>query len=239
MKLLFFKLFNVSEWVSEIAQSCPTLCDPVDCSLPGSSVHGILQARTLEWVTISFSRGSSQPRDGTRVSRIGGRRFNLWATREALGRTINSRKHFLVVVQSLSWARHFETPQSVACQASLSFTISQSLLILISIEAVMSSNHLILCHPLLLPFSIFLSIRIFSNESALLIRWPKYWSFSFSISSSNECLGLLSFRMDWLDLTAVQRTLKSLLWTPKHRFFGTQPSFWSNSHIHKWLLEKP
>ena len=96
------------------------------------------------------------------------------------------------------------------CQASLSFAISQSLLKLTSTESVMPSNPLILCHPLLLP-SLFPSIWVFSNESALCIRWPKYWSFSFSISPSNEYLGLISFRMDWLDFLAVQGTLKSLL----------------------------
>ena len=102
------------------------------------------------------------------------------------------------------------TPWTAACQASLSITISQSLLKLMSIESVMPSNHFILCHSLLLP-SIFPSIRVFSNESALCMRWPKYWSFSFSISPSNEHPGLISFRMDLLDLLAVQGTLKSLL----------------------------
>ena len=104
----------------------------------------------------------------------------------------------------------FETPWTAACQASLSVTSSWSLFKLMSIASVMPSNHLILCHPLLLP-SIFPNIRVFSNESALHIRWPKYWSFSFSISPSNEHPGLISFRMDWLDLIAVQGTLKSLL----------------------------
>ena len=103
------------------------------------------------------------------------------------------------------------TPWTAACQASLSFTVSESLLKLMSIESVMPSNHLILCHPLLLLPSIFPSIRVFSNESMLLMRWPKYWSFSFSINSSNDYSGLISFRMDWLDLLAVQVTLKSLL----------------------------
>ena len=105
----------------------------------------------------------------------------------------------------------FATPWTAACHASLSITNSQSLLQLISIESVMPSNHLILCHPLLLLPSIFPSIRVFSNESALHIRWPKYWSFSFNISPSNEHSGLISFRMDWLDLLAVQGTFKSLL----------------------------
>ena len=102
-------------------------------------------------------------------------------------------------------------PMDTAHQASLSITNSWSLLKLISIESGMSSNHLILCHPLLLPPSIFPSIRVFSNESALHVRWPKYWSFSFNISPSNEHPGLISFMMDWLGSLAVQGTLKSLL----------------------------
>ena len=114
-------------------------------------------------------------------------------------------------VQSLSHVQLFVTPRTTARQASLSTTNSQSLLKLMSIESVMPPNHLILCHPLLLPPSIFPSIRVFSNESVLCIRWPKYWSFSFSVSLSNEHPGLISFRMDWLDLLAVQGTLKSLL----------------------------
>ena len=115
-------------------------------------------------------------------------------------------------VQSLSCVQLFGTPWTAAHQASLSIINSWSLLKFMSIELVMPSDHLILCHPLLLPPSIFPSIRVFSNESILYIRWSKYWSFSFSISPSNEHPGLLiSFRMDWLDLFAVQRTLKSLL----------------------------
>ena len=114
-------------------------------------------------------------------------------------------------VQSLSHVRLFVTPWTAARQVSLSITNCQSLLKLMSIESMMPSNHLILCRPLLLPPSIFSSIRVFSNESALCIRWRKYWSFSFSISPSNEHSGLISFRMDWLDLLAVQGTLKSLL----------------------------
>ena len=114
-------------------------------------------------------------------------------------------------VQSLSHAQLFATPWTVPHQASLSITNSWSLLKLMSIELVIPSNHLILCHPLLLLPSIFPSIRVFSNESVLCIRWPKYWSFSFSISPSNEYSGLISFRMDWLALLAVQGTLKSLL----------------------------
>ena len=112
-------------------------------------------------------------------------------------------------VHSLSCVRLFVTPWTAARQASLSITNSQSLLKLMSIESVMPSNHLILCRPLL-P-SVFPSVRVFTNESALCIRWPKYWSFSFNISPSNEHSGLISFRTDWLDLLAVQGTLKSLL----------------------------
>ena len=103
------------------------------------------------------------------------------------------------------------TPWTAAYQTSLSFTISQSLLKLMSIESIMPSNHLILCHPLLFLSSIFPSIKVFSSESALCIRWPKYWSFSFSISHSNEYSGLSSFRVDWFDLLSVQGTLKSLI----------------------------
>ena len=120
-------------------------------------------------------------------------------------------------VQSLSRVRLFVTPWTAACQASLSITNSRSLLKLLSTESVMPFNHLILCHPLLLLPSIFPSIRVFSKESALCIRWPKYWSFS--ISPSNEQPGLTSFRMDWLDLHAVQGTLKSLL-----QHHSSQPS---------------
>ena len=114
-------------------------------------------------------------------------------------------------VQSLSHVWLFVTPWTAARQASLSITNYRSLLKLMSIKLVMPRNHLILCHPLLLPPSIFPTIRVFSNESLLHIRWPKYWNFSFSISSFNEYSGLISFRMDWLDLLGVQGTLKSLL----------------------------
>ena len=114
-------------------------------------------------------------------------------------------------VQSHSHVWLFATPWTVAHQASLSITNSRSVLKLMSIKSVMPSNHLILCHPLLLLPSIFPSIRVFSNESFLRIRRPKYWSFNFSISPSSEYSGLISFRMDWLDLLAVQETLKSLL----------------------------
>ena len=118
--------------------------------------------------------------------------------------------HQFSSVQSLSRVQLFVTSWTAARQASLSITNSQSLLKLMSIVSVMPSNHLILCRPLLLLPSIFPSIRVFSKKSVLHIRWPKHWSFSFSISPSNEYSGLISFRMDWLDLLAIQRTLKSL-----------------------------
>ena len=114
-------------------------------------------------------------------------------------------------VQSLSHVRLFSTPWTTTRQTYLSITNSRSLLKLTSIESGMPSNHLILCRPLLLPPSIFFRLRVFSNESVLCIRWPNYWSFSFNISASNEYSGLISFRMDWLDLLEVQGTLKSLL----------------------------
>ena len=138
------------------------------------------------------------------------------------------------IVQSLSCIWLFATPWTAACQASLSISNSWSLLKLMSVKLVMPSNHLILCCPLLLLPSIFPSIRVFSNESVLLIRCPKYWSFSFSISPSNEYSGLISFRMDWFNLLAVQGTLRVFPNTTvqKHRFFSTQLSLWFNSHIH-------
>ena len=113
-------------------------------------------------------------------------------------------------VQLLSHILLFVNPWTAACQSSLSITNSWSLLKLVSIESVIPCNHLILCHPLLLPPSIFTSIRVFSNESVLRITWPKYWSFNFSISPSNECSGLISFKIDWFDLLAIQGTLNSL-----------------------------
>ena len=148
--------------------------------------------------------------------------------------------HTHISVQLLSHVWLAVTPWTAAHQASLSITNSWSLLKLTSIESVMPSNHLILCRPLGLLPAIFPSIRVFSNESALCIRGPNYCSFSFSISPSSEHPGLISFRMDWLDLLAVQGTLKSLLNTTvqKHQFFGAQLSSQSNPHIHTWLLEK-
>ena len=142
-------------------------------------------------------------------------------------------------VQSLSCVQLSVTPWTAACQASLSITNSQNWVKLMSIKSVMPSNHLILCHPLLFPTSIFPSIRVFSNELALCIRWPKYWNFS--ISPSSEYSGLISFRIGWFDLLAVQGTLKSLLQhhSSKASIFRCSVFFMVHSHIHTWLLEKP
>ena len=139
----------------------------------------------------------------------------------------------ICLVQSLSCVRLFATPWTAARQASLSVTNSWSMLKLMFIESVMPSNHLILCCPLLLLPSVFPSIRVFSSESALHIRWPKYWSFNFNINSSNEYSGLISSRIEWFDLLAVQGTLRVFSSTiiRKPHFFGAQPSLWSNSHI--------
>ena len=139
-----------------------------------------------------------------------------------------------VVVQSLSYVQLFVTPWTAARQASLSFTISLNLLKVMSIESMILSNHLILCHPLLLLPSVFASIRVCSNDSALWIRQPKFWSFSFSICPFNEYSGFISFRIYWFDLLAVQGIARVFSRTiiRKHKFFGAQLSSWSNFHIH-------
>ena len=157
--------------------------------------------RKLEWVAYPFSRRSSWRRNWTEVSCIAGIFFTNWSIRGCQFSSVHLLNH----------VQYYVTPWTATCQASLSIGNSQSLLKLMSIELVMPSNHLILCHPLLHLPSIFPSIRIFSNESTLHIRWQKYWSFSFSITPSNEYSGMISFRMGWLDLLAVQETLKSLL----------------------------
>ena len=175
---MFWKLLLLLSCFSHV----PTLCDPIDGSPPGSSVPGILKARILEWVAISFSDDL---------------------------KAVSLKEEISQSVQWLSCVRLFVTPRTAACQASLFITNSRNPPKPMSIELVMSST--ILCRPLLLLPSIFPNIRVFSNESALRIRWPKYWSFNFSISPSNEHPELISFRMDWLDLLAVQETLKSFL----------------------------
>ena len=138
----------------------------------------------------------------------------------------------------LSCVRLFVTPCTTARQASLSITNSRSLLKLISMESVMLSNHVILGRPLLLPPSIFPCIRVFSSESALCIRWPMFWSFSFSISPSNNIRDWFSFRIDWFESKRLSRVFSNTT-VQKHQFFSPQAFLWSNSHIHIWLLEKP
>ena len=155
-------------------------------------------------MNLSAKRGQ-----GTEVSRRG-EKGRVMGCEEWFTPTCQRLRDF-AVVQSLSRVQLFVTPWTAAHHASLSFTISWSLHKLMCIESVMPSNHFILCHPLLLPPSIFPSIRVFSNESVLCIRWSKYWSFSFSISPSNEYSGLISCRFDWFDLLPVQGTFKSLL----------------------------
>ena len=169
-------------------------------------------SRQEYWSGLPFPspRGPFQPRDQTRVSCIAGGFFTDWATREVLCLPLMILLFHLFVVQSLSHVWLFATPWTAVCQASLSFTISWSLVKLMSIELVMPSNYLIPCHPLLLLPSVFPRIRVFSNKSALCIGWPKNWSFSFSISPSNEYSGLISFRIDLFDFLVVQGTLKSL-----------------------------
>ena len=174
-----------------VAQLCLALCDPIDCNPPGFYVHVILQARILEWIAIPFSR-----------------RFPTLGSNPGLLHTYLHQ--FSQSVQLLSCVWLSVTPWIAAHQASLSITNSRSSLKLMPIKSVMPSSHLILCCPLLLLPPIPPSIRVFSNESTLCMRWPKYWSFSFSISP-NEHPGLISFRMGWLDLLVVQGTLKSLL----------------------------
>ena len=187
-----------------------------------------IEEEKVEVVTDFLFLGSKITGDGDCSHEI---RRQLLLVRKAVS-------NLVVVVQWLSHVWLLATTCTVPRQASLSITISGSLLKLISIELVMPSNHLLLCRPLLLPSS-FPSIQVFSSESAFLIRWPKYWSFSSCISPSNEYLGLISFRMDWLDL-AVQGTLKSLLQhhSSKASILWRSAFLWSNSHIRTWLLEK-
>ena len=176
------------------------------------TVHGILHARILEWVAFPFSRGSSQP---ILLLILGVRSI------------VSFRLVQFSSVQSISRVRLFVTPWTAAHQAFLYITNSRSSPRPMSIESMMPSNHLILCCPLPLLPSIFPSISVFSNESALHTRWPKYWSFSFNISPCNEHPGLISFRMDWLDLLAQSKGLSRVLSSTsvqKHQFFGTQLS---------------
>ena len=199
-------------------QLCLPLCDPTDRSLPGFSVHRILQARIPKWVAMPSSRGSSQPRDPT---------MSVTAEPVKAGSLPLTPPGKPQVQFSRSVVSDSASPWTAAHQASLSITNSWSLLKLMCIEWVMPSNHLILCHPLLLLPSIFASIRVSSEESVLRIRWPKYWSFSFSISPSNEYAELISFRMDWFDLLQSRGLSRvfSITTVQKHQFLDAQLSF--------------
>ena len=240
----------------KVPQSYPTLCKPMFYT-----VHGILQARELEWVAIPFSRGSSQTKDRTQVSHIAGK----FSTSEPPGKPKKTGVGSLSLLQWIvptqesnrgllhsgrfftSWTtkRSLEYSVQFSSVAQSCPTLCDphglqhtrppcppptpgSLLKFMSIQSVIPSNHLILCHPLLLPPSIFPSIRVFSNESALRIRWPKHWSFSFNISPSNEYSGLIFFRMDWLVGSPCsprdsQRVFSNTT-VKKHQFSGAQLS---------------
>ena len=197
------------------------------CSPPDPSDYGIPQGKILEWLPFPSLEDLSNPEMKPISPTMAGRLYNHWAIR--------------LSVQPLSHVWFFATLWTTALQASLSITNSWSLPKLMSIDSVMPSNHLILCHlPLLLP-SIFPSIRVFSNESALPIRWPKYWSFSFSVRPSNEYprwsplgwTGWISLQSKGLSRVFSNTTVQ------KHQFFGAPLSLQSNSQIHTWLLEKP
>ena len=215
---------------AELLQLCPTLCDRMDQSLPGSSVHGDSPGKDTGMSCHSLLQGIFLTQeDPTWLfcgSCIAGGFFTDSLLLNHWGSPISNYQ--FSSVQSLSRVWLFATPWITARQASLSITKSRSLLRLMSIESVMPSSHLILCCPLLLLPPIPPSIRVFSNESSLHMRWPKYWSFSFSISPSNEHPGLFSFRMDWLDLLAVQGTLNSLL---QHHSSKASILLWSDFFI--------
>ena len=180
----------------------------MDCSPRGFSVRGISQARILEWVATSYSEFFVTQRSNIYLLCLLHWQVDYVPLSHQGSTNVSIRSD-----QSLSRVQLFATPWITARQASLSITNSRSSLRLTSMELVMPSSHLILCHPLLLLPPIPPSIRVFSNESTLCMRWPKYWSFSFSIIPSKDIPGLISFRMDWLDLLAVQGTLKSrLVW---------------------------
>ena len=211
-----------------VTQPHPTICDPMDCSTPGFPIrHQLLELAqtrpssqwchpTISSSVIPFFCLQSFPASGSFLISLlftsGGQNTGASASKSVLPMSIQFwfPLQFSSVAQSCP-ALLRPHAWTVACQASLSFTNSRSLLKLMSIKSVILSNHFILCCPLFLLSSIFPSIRDFSNESVLHIRWPKYWSFSLSISPSNEYSGLISFMIDWLDLLAVQGTLKSLL----------------------------
>ena len=214
---------QIDKSVSSVTQFCPNFYDPMDCSIPGFPVHHQLP----EFIQ-------------THVHRVGDAIQPSHPLLSSSTPTFNFPR-ISSVQFSCSVVSDSATPWIAARQASLSITNSRSSLRHTSIELVMPCSYLILCRPLLLLPPIPHSIRVFSNESVLCIRWPKYWSFSFSISPSNKYSGLISFRIEWFALLTVQGTLKSLLQhhSSKTSILHTQLSLQSNSCIHAWLLEKP
>ena len=218
-----------------VTQSCETLCNPMDCSPPGSSTSMEFSRQESRNV-LPFPSPGDLPDPG-----IEPRSPTLQADSLLAEPPGKSKVQDVIVVQLPSCVWLFVALWTAAGQASLSLTISQSLPKLMSIASLMSFSHLILwCLLLILP-SIFPNLRDFPNESAVHIRWPKHWSFSFSISLSNEYSGLISLKIDWFDLLAVQRTLRSLLQhtVRRHQFFGALPSLWSSSHNYMWPLGSP
>ena len=206
-----------------VSQSYPTRCCPLDCSPPGSSVHGILQTRILDWVAIPFSRGSSWPRDQTRLSCIAGRLFAIWATKKP----IQFSRSVLSDCLQPHGLQHARPP----CPLPTPGVYSNSCPLSWWCHSVISSS--------VVPFSSTFNLShhqgIFSSESVLPIRWPKYWSFSFNISPSNEHSGLTSFMMDWLDLLIVQGTLKSLLQCHSSKAAILWHSAYSHPSIHTYI----
>ena len=229
---------------SEVAQSCLTLSDPMDCSLPGSSVHGIFQARVLEWGAIAFSKAALTVSKGEKWT---GREL-IWRENEETGSELwmsriwgsNSNWYtFLVTMFVCSVAQLCLTLCKPMESSTPGFPVLHYLLEFAQMHVHWVSDAIQPSRPLSSPsppaFN-FPGIRIFSSESALWIRWPKYWSFSFRISPFNEYSGI-----DWLDLLVVQGTLKSILqhYSSKALILRFQSSLWSNYHIHTWLLERP
>ena len=191
----------------------------MDYSLPASSVHSILQERILEWIAIPFSRESSWSRDWTWVSCMAGRFFTIWVTKQAIQ---FSSLQFSHSVMSDIWRPHGLQHARLPCPSPTPRDYSNSC----PLSPWCPSNHLILCYPLLLPPSIIPSIRVFSSESVLCIRWPKDWSFSFSISPSKDYSGLIYFRIDWLDslLSKGLSRVFSNTTIQKHQLFSIQLS---------------
>ena len=238
--------------VGSVSQSCLTLCNPMNRSTPGLPVHHQLQEFTETHVHCGESNGTPLQYSCLENPMDGGA---WWAAVHGVAKSWTQLSDCTFTF-SLSWRKWqptqcscLENPRDGGVWWAAIYGVAQSRIRLkwlsssssMSIVSVMPSKHLILCHPLLLLHSIFPSIRVFSNESALHMRWPEIWSFSFNISPSNEYPGLISFRMDSLDLLVVQGTLKSLLQhhSSKASILSAQFSLQSNSHIHTWPLEKP